>query len=341
MPKKLNLNNKLGFIAKCCVSLGLLVYLVCLVDWGRAIETLGEAVRLPLFVAPFILLTGLGISSLRWCLILVDSEVNFSAWQAYRGYWLGLFYGIFLPGVLGGDAVRIGLCTQRTNCPVGTATASVLLERISGILALFGMAFVVYLVSPATLSSLLTAGDTRLIAALAVVGILGMAAVLLGRQVWMRWLPKEGANGVWAFVRSAMLTLGTLRGRTLVLVLMLSAMFQATNTVVTFLLAQATGLDLPLTVFFAIMPLVYLATVLPISLGGLGVREGTLVFLLARFGVATLDAVTLSFLIYLNRVVVGGLGGLVQLAETLSSRQTDRVMKDAGMVGTSSQEWSH
>ena len=86
-------------------------------------------------------------------------------------------------------------------------------------------------------------------------------------------------------------------------------------------LLKAIGLSLPLRAFFAVVPMVYLATLLPISLGGLGVREGALVFLLARLGVPTSSAVTLSFLIYLNQVFLGMLGGSLQLARLLSSRR--------------------
>ena len=53
------------------------------------------------------------------------------------------------------------------------------------------------------------------------------------------------------------------------------------------------------------------------ELGGLGVREGTLAFLLALFGVNPSDAVTLSFLVYLTRVVVGVFGGIWQLLESI------------------------
>ncbi len=104
---------------------------------------------------------------------------------------------------------------------------------------------------------------------------------------------------------------------------------------VVFLLSQAIGLAVSLTEFFAIIPLVYLVTILPISLGGLGVREGMLVFLLAQFNVAITDAVTLSFLIYLNRVVVGSLGGLIQLKDTLTDNNNNvsNVLEITKIVG--------
>jgi len=319
-------------LAKLGVSLGLVSYLIWLVDWERAVSAINKAVKFPLLAAPLLLFTGFGFASFRWQLILAENKVAFSYWKAFSGYLLGTFYSIFLPGVIGGDTIRIGRCVQQSTCQIGVAAASVLLERISGIFALLSIALLVYLIFPVILSTLLAVQATSSVTVVATIGMIVLTVALLGRRTWLGWLPQEGASVVWTFVRSGMQTLATLRARTLGLVLILSALFQTMDIVATSLLSQAIGLAVPLTVFFAVIPLVYLATVLPISLGGLGVREGTLVFLLAQFGVATSDAVTLSFLVYLNRVVIGSLGGLLQLVETFSSRKPDRVVKDVNHV---------
>jgi hypothetical protein len=97
-------------------------------------------------------------------------------------------------------------------------------------------------------------------------------------------------------------------------------------------LSRALGLELPLVVFFALTPLVYVAMVLPISLSRLGVHEGTWTLFLSQFGVTTGKAVTLSFLIYLNRVVIGLLGACSQLVAVLRSRQPGSGHGEAGML---------
>jgi uncharacterized membrane protein YbhN (UPF0104 family) len=65
--------------------------------------------------------------------------------------------------------------------------------------------------------------------------------------------------------------------------------------------------------FLAVFPIVYILTVLPISLGGLGVREGVFVYLLTRAGIQASDAVMVSLLIYLNRVLVNSSGAVLQI----------------------------
>ena len=139
--------------------------------------------------------------------------------------------------------------------------------------------------------------------------------------MWQKWLTRVSGQGkVTAFVQSGLEAFQGLKGQTLARILVLSAVFQGGDIAVTFLLARALDLDVPFVALLGVVPLVYLATVLPISLGGLGVREGTLAFLLARYGVAASDAITLSFLVYLNRVLVGSIGGGMQLLGVVKTK---------------------
>ena len=315
------LKNRLFFIFKLAVSLGLLAYLMYLIDWKRAIETVLHANPWFLIAAPVVSLLAIALTSQRWRLILADSQVKYPAWQSFRGAWLGLFYGSFLPGVLGGDVLRVGMCVQYTKCLAGIATAAILLDRISGVVAVFGMLFSFYLFAPGTAAILLTVDDTLLIAGLAFVGIGGLIAVLATRRLWARWFSSD-AKGIWGFISSMGKSLSALKNQTLVSVVSIALLAQFIETFSTFLIARAIGIDQPFTVFWAVVPLTFLIVFLPISLGGLGVREGAMVFLLARFGVPAQEAITLSFLIYLNRTLVGALGGGLQLVETFVKKSS-------------------
>ena len=309
---------------KISVSTGLLFYLMWLIDWGRAAKAIQQADKLLFVVAPCSLLVGFIASSCRWISILKDYVITFTFQKAYKGYLIGAFYNIFLPGAIGGDAVRIPFCMKESRCSLANATASVMLERISGGFALFFFVLCVCLLAPASLSPVVAVGNTRSVIVMATAAVMAIAAMMLGLRVLSRWSPERPAKGLWKIVVQGIQPLVNLRRRTLGKVLILSAVYQAIDIVAAFLLSRAIGLTLSPVVFFAVIPLVYLATVLPISVGGLGVREGTLVVLLTQFGVASSDAVTLSFLIYLNRLGIGTLGGVIQLVETLKIRVTQQ-----------------
>jgi hypothetical protein len=62
-----------------------------------------------------------------------------------------------------------------------------------------------------------------------------------------------------------------------------------------------------------IMPIVYMSSVIPISLGGLGVREGTMAILFSLIGADPSVAVLISLLTYISKVIVGSFGGIVYI----------------------------
>ncbi len=75
------------------------------------------------------------------------------------------------------------------------------------------------------------------------------------------------------------------------------------------------NIGLPISYYIPIVPVVFLATSLPISIGGLGVRESVLVYLLTLFNVDTQAAIALSLLYFLILVILTLPGGLILLSE--------------------------
>ena len=102
-----------------------------------------------------------------------------------------------------------------------------------------------------------------------------------------------------------------------------NALSQIFDILGSYYMSRAISLNLPLIVLFVVIPIVYITTVLPISLGGLGVREGVLTLLLARVGIPASDAITFSLALYLNRVIIALLGGFLQVFWHLPSKKTE------------------
>jgi hypothetical protein len=98
----------------------------------------------------------------------------------------------------------------------------------------------------------------------------------------------------------------------LLVALGLSVLMQSLVIITYYVLARGVGLEQPLHLYFAIVPIVFMASTVPISIGGLGVREGALVSLLVLFGAPRDSAVGLS-LVYLLVLWCASLPGLVTL----------------------------
>ena len=103
--------------------------------------------------------------------------------------------------------------------------------------------------------------------------------------------------------------------------------FQGVDILASYCFVLGLRIELPFSYFLVLFPIVYLVTVLPISLGGLGVRESILVYFLHQAGVTASDAVSLSFLIYFNRVFAALIGGGSQVFSKHSNRSVWRFAK--------------
>jgi uncharacterized membrane protein YbhN (UPF0104 family) len=103
-------------------------------------------------------------------------------------------------------------------------------------------------------------------------------------------------------------------------VLVVGFAYQLTVMFAAFLAAQALGVDIGWTAVLAFFPVVAIIQVIPVTIGGLGTREGALVLLLGSLGVASADAIALGLLFYGVNLVVSLLGAPAFAVGTRSSR---------------------
>jgi uncharacterized membrane protein YbhN (UPF0104 family) len=239
------------------------------------------------------------VSSLRWQMLSVP--LGFSVpWRAYLSlYFLGMFFNLLLPTSVGGDVVRAVFlgAGQRLDRRGERAALSVFADRASGLAVLVAIAcaagFFVPL-PPWMQAILLGLGGCVL------VGLLVLPALpLLGR------LPLVGAHlGRLVDAGRVYLRLPGL----LFWAMLLSVLVQGANVVLVWLIAKGLGLAVPLTLLCVVVPLVTLLTLLPVSVGGLGLREVGMVVLLAPVGVGSAEAVSLSLLTFAANAAVSLIG---------------------------------
>jgi glycosyltransferase 2 family protein len=153
-----------------------------------------------------------------------------------------------------------------------------------------------------------------LLAVTTVMGVAGLGLLVLSsRSARVRRLVPERLRP------AAQTVLATLRAYAasrplLVRTTLLGLVYQALVVLCTIWLARAIGLDLSAALVAAVLPLVLLATLVPITIAGLGVREGGFVALLAAAGVAAEPATLLSLLSLATAAVASLPGALVLLS---------------------------
>ena len=76
------------------------------------------------------------LASFRLNIYFKNIGIELTQKQNLKLYWLGMFYNLFLPGAISGDAYKVILLTRKYDVSYKKTTAAVLLDRFSGLLAL-------------------------------------------------------------------------------------------------------------------------------------------------------------------------------------------------------------
>jgi len=259
------------------------------------------------------LLTGLALTLLavvvaaaRWQRVADVLHLHARLRTFVSQYLAGMFIGNVLPSTIGGDVVRVSRLGATTGDTPGSF-ASVVLERVSGWVVLPLLTLIGLAVHP----SLLHLGNATRLALFLSLGALGVLAVLLVAGVSPKVGGRLAHNDGWLrFIGAVHLGMEQFRRApgAVFAVLGVSFAYQLTLVVAAWTVGHALGLNIGITVLLAFMPAVAMAQVLPISIGGLGLREGALVLFLHPLGVSYEHAIALGLLIYGMNLAVSLLG---------------------------------
>ena len=298
------MNGKWFNVLKIVVSAGLLVYLFLTVDLGKFWATLRGARWEYLVLAGVLMLLGTALRALRWQVLLEALAIHVPLRRLVELYFVGAFFNVLLPTGLGGDAVKM-MELGRTTGKMPEAIGTTLVDRAVGLWTLFGMALVAL-----PFSYRLLPGDTGLyVLFLSVAAVVGgwvvMATPLipwLGSKVRLPWQDKLAR-----FYRSVSSLGYPALGKACLVSLVFNSMLVLFNG----LIATGLGVDLPWGVWLLFTPIISLSLALPISIGGLGVREQTVKILLGALGVSAAASLAVGLMIYfLTNIVVGLVGGV-------------------------------
>jgi uncharacterized membrane protein YbhN (UPF0104 family) len=284
------------------------------VEWGRFLELLAKADWPWWLGALAVTLAGQVVAGIRWAALARPLGFDFPNRFFVRRFFEGMFFSLCLPSSIGGDvvkAVRIGTSTPMRLL----AGCSVLADRLTGLSAL-GM-----LVGTAVISrnnQLGTPATFAVFGGLLVAALAGfwLALVLLDRV--HAALPEGAARD---FV--ARLLPYRQRPSLVLLAVGWSFVVQLAGVAAVVLVARALGVVQPALVWLSVVPLVALAMVLPISIGGFGVRENALEYLLRGYGVPSEAGVAIGLLWGMCTLLAGLVGGVLFLLERQPAAAAD------------------
>ena len=296
--------TRLKFLARCLVSISLLVLVVRKVDWLQLRTILAQLDLVWASLASA--LTGLLITllAMRWRIFLRQQGLGVPFSTLFGLTWAGQFFNAVLPGSTGGDVVKIYQLCHLEPHRKAAAAATVFADRLSALFALLVLAVIGFVMEPLPLKLLRAQGFRAGWLAAAVIGsaVFGGIALLVALSFLRRtqWLGRihrtlEAAKKTLTFSLDSAVAVG------------LAFALHFLNFLIVFLFAKALGLNITYPQMLLIMPVVLLLVMLPVTINGHGLRELLLIGYFTGMGIgiaATGDALVREIVVALSVVFV-------------------------------------
>lgn len=252
------------------------------VDWAQLLGTLRRTDLAQLTAAALLQGCSIAIMAWRWRWLLASHGIHLTPLRSLRLVLTGLFFNLFYLGSVGGDAARFAGALRAARARKLRVALSLVQDRFIGLGALL-----VLLTAFALMHRRVLAADPAA-HYLPIAVPAASAAYLLGVLLLPRLRPPEdreplpGAAAPPARLATAMRNL--VPRRIVVPLLGLSLVIHAITISAGWVAARAVGVDIGISEASVVLGTTALALSLPVTVAGLGVREGALVWLLAIFG---------------------------------------------------------
>jgi glycosyltransferase 2 family protein len=300
----------LWLVIKTAISVGLIALVLRKLDfaaiWEKSRQLSGGVILS--VVLMFVVQTY--VAAWRWWVILRHHHLGVRLATAVRICFIGAFFNQLLPSSIGGDVARAWY-VYRNGCSKRIAVISVLSDRIYGMvmLACLGIIFFPILVHFSVRN-----------AALIVVGavILAASAALIA-AFWLDRLP--GWARRWAIIRhlgalSEATRAVTADRRAIAPLLGLSLLVHALTILAVVVLLGAVAPQVNLLLCAALVPVIMLMAMVPVSIAGWGVRESIMIYGLGLANASAEAALVVSIMVGLSLAAVGLMGGFTWLIQT-------------------------
>jgi len=269
-----------------------------------------------LSLAVLIYFISLLAESIQWNIMLRAQKIKVSQLFLLQSMMIGFFYNNLLPSNIGGDFYRVLDISKNKKTSLEKNISAVFLERFFGLISIT----LYFLVS--SFATLKILGESVIVISI----FLAIAFLLFSIIIKPRFFKIDkffarfkklskfekkfnsfneiltSYRDKWTYLAGGMIF--NLIAQTLVMVSY-------------YFIILSLDLKISFMSFFLIVPVIFVLTGIPISIGGLGVRENTFVFLLKKFGVANDLAVAASFLVLFTTIFNALLGGIIYLIKSV------------------------
>jgi glycosyltransferase 2 family protein len=300
-------NKILLTVIKLCISSALLYFVFQKTGLAQILRTLSSINPVSFFAAISLYVLAQGISTLRWKLLL---PAGIRLKKLFSLYMIGAFFNSFLPGIIGGDAIK-GFYLYKTTGKVGLALASVFMDRYLGLVVLIAICAAAF---PFGYQYLHGTNMEWVLLSVILSFVIG-SFLFFGLRLGQRIQYLADLYHYFYVYRNEKGIVGK--------ALLLSVLVQFSGFGAVYILAHGLGQDIPFLSILVYLPLIILVSMIPISISGLGVREGAFVLFFGFVGVKPEAAAAIS----LSWFISASAGSLIGLIEYLKYKKEENVVQ--------------
>lgn len=300
---------------KILIAAAFLLLFYFLVDFEELKSSLSETDIVAFSMAVGVIFVIRLLMSLRWKILLGSRSIPLSMAESVYINLVSHSVGFLFPGGVGADIMRGHHAYQKSKDVMSIAN-TLLFDRVLGVISMIVVALsactVVLLQGmqvPEVVSWVFTACLLLLLAIPAgYVCLLKLKASLFafspsgGRMEWL-------LNKVYALLEIKQITPKLLGG-----IMTVSLVMQLLRAVLFCFLFQSLALDVGFVYVLAFTPIVFMVMLIPVTIGGLGLREGAIYALFFSVGVGLEQSVAVGLLFYAAQVLMVVPGLLMFLA---------------------------
>jgi uncharacterized protein (TIRG00374 family) len=303
-------------ILRIAISASLIVYLV-----STQIESFSDIIEILKSSNKFLLLLSLSthalgtyITAVRWKVLLNTQRVKLSNTTLSATVLIGSFFNNFLPTSIGGDVFRAYDASKKGNISLGSSASVILVERFSGVVSAATYAIIALFLGFTAIGH--QSVMVPIIIFFVISLVLGFLIInpslfrlgkITSRFRFFRKIANKLTN-----VSNTLASFKKYKAA-LVEVMIFSFLLQFSVILNWWLASMALGIELDLTAFIFIVPVVATIAMIPISIGGIGLRENSLVFIMVAMGVSNERAALCSLLILFMLIIMGVIGGVIYI----------------------------
>lgn len=280
-----------------------------LIEWESLMGAFQDVLIWRMLAAAAVWMVAFISATLRWQVLLHAIDIRLPLLMLVALNFSSFFYGKILPGAVSGDVLKTIRLGQKQGC-LEEIALSVTADRVVGLLVVGTFALSGVFSAPEIVASLeLSKG------ALIVMGSILVAALMAGGIVIVYWPKLLGRFPWWQERADKVVSVLVMYWRSpssIALSLLLSLVFQLAWVYMVWIIFTSFDIVVPFVVLLWAVALVNIITFLPISVGGLGVREGALVLLLSLYGIPAHQVMAASLSYFALGAGFAAVGGVVE-----------------------------